>query len=164
MNDLDKDLKLWETGYQPGHYRTLSHCWVGRKVLETTSETLANHLDNIPFDSLDALFRDAVRVCRFLGFRYLWVDSLCIRQKNQADWEEEATKMDNIYENAFFTIAVHHNTEHGFIPQPSVFEVQPETQNEAAIYARRISAPGFLNLNGIYYDEPSSVFSTSYVD
>ena len=37
--------------------------------------------------------------------RYLWIDSLCILQDSDSDWESEATTMRDVYENAFFTIA-----------------------------------------------------------
>jgi hypothetical protein len=37
--------------------------------------------------------------------RYLWIDSLCILQDNEADWENEAANMGLVYENASYTIA-----------------------------------------------------------
>ncbi|KAF4333012.1 heterokaryon incompatibility, partial [Fusarium beomiforme] len=44
-----------------------------------------------------------------LGFRYLWIDCLCIIQGNsleaRRDWEEEAKKMTSVYSNATCTIA-----------------------------------------------------------
>ncbi len=49
-------------------------------------------------------FRYAVRVTRDFGFRYVWIDSLCILQDKLKDWKEEARKMGSIYRNAVFTI------------------------------------------------------------
>ncbi|KAK5629029.1 hypothetical protein RRF57_004744 [Xylaria bambusicola] len=49
-------------------------------------------------------FRDAILLVRFLGYRYLWIDSLCILQDQLEDWEAEAKKMGEIYRNARFTI------------------------------------------------------------
>lgn len=44
-----------------------------------------------------------------LGFRYLWVDSLCIIQGSgglsTADWEEQSQDMGRIYQSASLTIA-----------------------------------------------------------
>jgi hypothetical protein len=37
--------------------------------------------------------------------RYLWIDALCIIQDDKSDWEREAVKMGQVYENAFLTIA-----------------------------------------------------------
>lgn len=46
-------------------------------------------------------------ICRFLGVQYLWIDSLCILQGDSDDWEDQAARMDVIYGNSLFTIAVH---------------------------------------------------------
>lgn len=50
-------------------------------------------------------FRDAVRITRALGFRYLWIDSLCIIQDDLADWETEAENMGRIYHKSSLTIS-----------------------------------------------------------
>jgi hypothetical protein len=50
-------------------------------------------------------FQHAVHITRRLGFRYLWIDSLCIIQDSTADWEEQAGQMQHVYEGAVVTIA-----------------------------------------------------------
>ncbi|KAI8265546.1 hypothetical protein K4K58_011224 [Colletotrichum sp. SAR11_239] len=40
-----------------------------------------------------------------LGVRYMWIDALCIIQDSPSDWEKEAARMADVYENAFLTIA-----------------------------------------------------------
>ena len=42
---------------------------------------------------------------RNLGYRYLWIDSLCIVQDDQEDWDREATLMYNVYTNAECNLA-----------------------------------------------------------
>lgn len=42
---------------------------------------------------------------RRLGFRYLWVDALCIIQDDEDDWGREVRKMSRIYEGASITIS-----------------------------------------------------------
>ncbi|MAD87254.1 MAG: hypothetical protein CL912_30205 [Deltaproteobacteria bacterium] len=49
--------------------------------------------------------RDAIDVTRSLGYRYLWVDSLCIVQDDETDQEIQIGMMDEIYSNATLTIA-----------------------------------------------------------
>ncbi|MCJ1251170.1 hypothetical protein MMC30_008401 [Trapelia coarctata] len=56
-------------------------------------------------DVLPKSFRDAVLITRKLGYRYLWVDSLCIVQDDQSDWAREAANMGDIYRGATCTIA-----------------------------------------------------------
>lgn len=50
--------------------------------------------------------RDTVEVARNMGYRYLWIDALCILQGSRedavavADWRHEAARMHWIYGNA----------------------------------------------------------------
>jgi hypothetical protein len=43
-------------------------------------------------ESLPKTFRDSIQVTRALGYKYIWIDSLCIIQST-ADWERESVKM-----------------------------------------------------------------------
>lgn len=113
MRDLD-DIRIFESppGSEEALYATLSHCW-GREDIKTTKTVSANidaRLVNLPLSDLPDSFRQAVFVCRRLGVRYLWIDSLCIIQDDDADWKREGADMDNVYANAWFTIAMHQST------------------------------------------------------
>ncbi|RSL40480.1 hypothetical protein CEP51_016694 [Fusarium floridanum] len=50
-------------------------------------------------------FQDAVRTTRALGIAYLWIDFLCIIQGDEADWEAESAKMEEVFSSAYCTIA-----------------------------------------------------------
>ncbi|KAI1749284.1 heterokaryon incompatibility protein-domain-containing protein [Xylaria castorea] len=86
-------------------YLTLSHCWGDAKFLRLLRENHDEFLDRIPEDKVPATFRDAAIVTRRLGFRYLWIDALCIIQDSEADWVAESAKMGDVYRCAVFTIA-----------------------------------------------------------
>jgi hypothetical protein len=45
---------------------------------------------------------DAIRLLQDMGYRYLWVDSLCIVQDDDADMSIYLTQMDLIYARAAF--------------------------------------------------------------
>ncbi|KAM5378117.1 hypothetical protein ACJZ2D_004575 [Fusarium nematophilum] len=47
---------------------------------------------------------DAVKVTRSLGFRYLWVDQICIDQQDPKDMARQVERMDVIYQQAKLTI------------------------------------------------------------
>ncbi|KAF2438468.1 HET-domain-containing protein, partial [Karstenula rhodostoma CBS 690.94] len=88
-----------------GQYATLSHCWGARQPLATTKATITARERGIADTQLPQTFRDAVHVCRVIGIRYLWIDSLCIIQDCDEDWASEAAAMSDIYHYSVLTIA-----------------------------------------------------------
>jgi hypothetical protein len=93
---------------EKGHYLALSHCWgpsVSGERLITTKATLKSRLKSIPLSKMPSNFFDATIITRKLGYRYLWIDSLCIIQDSRGDWETESANMGNIYTNASLTLA-----------------------------------------------------------
>lgn len=99
------DIVLFVTEGQTGDYLSLSHRWGTSKIPITTTDNLAAHLVSIPWESLTRTFQDAVSVTRELGYRYLWIDSLCIVQDDAEDWAREASRMADIYRHATLTLS-----------------------------------------------------------
>ncbi|KAL3249895.1 hypothetical protein ABHI18_011438 [Aspergillus niger] len=136
-----KKLRLVETKEINGHesncqdaskcpkYATLSYRWGSDEFLTTTPSNLQAHYRDIPLSPFSADdptttlppgFRDVVDVCCALGIPYLWIDSLCIVQKetrttdkplleiqqeqSRRDWASESTKMHSIYMSSYLTI------------------------------------------------------------
>jgi hypothetical protein len=88
-----------------GDFATLSHCWGDSKPMVTNSKTFEAHMKGIPYANLPKTFQHAVIATRELGLKYLWIDSLCIIQDSQEDWERHCSKMPEIYRNSIVTIA-----------------------------------------------------------
>ena len=74
-------------------------------MIRTTTETFAAHCRGIPLEHLPKTFQDAIVVVKSIGFRYLWIDSLCIIRDDAEDWRREAARMGSVYSNAVITIA-----------------------------------------------------------
>ena len=88
-------------------YLALSHCW-GKKshaAAMTTTENLDARGIRLPVSNLPKTILDAIIVTRKLGFRYLWVDTLCVIQDSTKDWETACATMAGIYANSACTIA-----------------------------------------------------------
>lgn len=101
-----------------GQYVCLSHRWGKTARLQTTNATLEAFQAALPMNSMPLTFRHAVEVTRNLGFRYLWIDSLCIIQDDKDDWVRESQNMGTIFEEAVCTIAAvdaldEDDTDHG---------------------------------------------------
>ncbi|OTB00597.1 hypothetical protein M426DRAFT_233951 [Hypoxylon sp. CI-4A] len=67
-------------------------------------------MTRIPWPDLPATFQDAVEFTRHLGIGYLWIDSICIIQGDEADWNHESANMLDIYRNAYVTLAGLHGS------------------------------------------------------
>jgi len=93
---------------QRERYLALSHRWGSSEILENIKTVKANyeqHRIAIPFSTLPLTFQHAVTITRRFGYRYLWIDSLCIIQDSSEDWTTESYQMGEIYRRADFSIA-----------------------------------------------------------
>lgn len=92
-----------------GQYVTLSHCW-GNKgphfcLIESNLDVFQR--SGIPLKELPRTFQNAIDFARRLSsnVKYIWIDSLCIIQKNEADWLRESTRMYQVYRNSYCNIS-----------------------------------------------------------
>ncbi|KAK6840444.1 HET-domain-containing protein [Apiospora arundinis] len=96
------------TDDQPVEYVALSYCWgphtdASRQLL-LTAESKQSIYQGISTSDLTPVVRDAVTTCRALGFRFLWVDTLCILQRDTEDWEEHSYDMEKVFAGSTLTI------------------------------------------------------------
>ncbi|KAJ8111224.1 hypothetical protein OPT61_g6134 [Boeremia exigua] len=90
----------------PPGYLALSHCWGGIVPVRLETGNLKKWMTTgIVFETLPKTFRDAIQTTRQLGFRYIWIDSMCIIQNSDRDWKQEASLMAEVYGNAHCTLA-----------------------------------------------------------
>ena len=66
---------------------------------------MPTYKQNIPWQKVPQTFQDAISFASRLGYKYVWIDSLCIVQDSVEDWRSEGSKMAQIYSGADFTIA-----------------------------------------------------------
>jgi hypothetical protein len=102
-------------------YITLSHCWgkANASQPKLTSGNIESLKRNIDINSLSKTFQDAIEITRRLEVRFLWIDSLCIIQGDQQDWQQEASRMGKVYSNGMLNISAH--SDH---PEQGCFRVR----------------------------------------
>ncbi|KAE8446990.1 hypothetical protein EG329_011472 [Mollisiaceae sp. DMI_Dod_QoI] len=90
--------RIFVTHGRMGEYATLSYCW-GKDYQQpiTTTLNLEHRRTTLYLTSLPPVFQDAIKIVRRLGYRYLWIDSLCILQNSVDDWNAELVKMQQYY-------------------------------------------------------------------
>jgi hypothetical protein len=91
-------------------YVTLSYVWGGVPMLKLTKEN-KYHLsqpgslkENLIWGYIPQTIRDAITLTQQLGLRYLWVDSLCLVQDDEAELQSGISAMDLVYEESYVTI------------------------------------------------------------
>ncbi|KAK7973227.1 HET-domain-containing protein [Apiospora saccharicola] len=79
-----------------------------RRIIDIREE-MPDKMHGLPVyaSNFNRLFRDATRVTLDLGYKYIWIDSLCILQpeENAVDWTRECPSMGEYYANADLTLS-----------------------------------------------------------
>ncbi|KAM0210102.1 hypothetical protein ACHAQD_010843 [Fusarium lateritium] len=95
-----------------GPYMTLSHRWGPFPYEKLTTESVDRFKSSINLQSLPQVFQQAIEVVRELQIRYLWIDSLCIKQdKECGDWNVEALKMGQVYANSYLNLSASYSAD-----------------------------------------------------
>ncbi|KAK3946587.1 heterokaryon incompatibility protein-domain-containing protein, partial [Pseudoneurospora amorphoporcata] len=134
--------RLVESNGRQEYYTALSYCWGSTQKSDrpylTTTTTVKKHLSELPWDLLPKTIQDAILLTRAIGMRYLWIDSLCIIQDSNADWEKEAAKMGTVYAQARLVIAATTgaDAEAGLFPFRTYIHRPSETS--PALYFRKL--------------------------
>jgi len=85
-------------------YVTLSYKRGTESMYVTNKANKRNHYNSIPYLQLPRTIQDAIHVTYELGFRYLWIDSLCLVQDDKKDLDCEIDRMGDIYRSSTLTI------------------------------------------------------------
>lgn len=103
---LSWKLTIWERpNPSPPEYLTLSHCWGSTLHTCLTKQNISSFMAASPAAGLPKTYQDAMSVTLSLGYRYLWIDSLCIIQGDSDDWKAQSAEMGFVYQNTSCNIA-----------------------------------------------------------
>lgn len=117
-------IRLLDADGLSGKYIALSHRWGDQdknRAFSTTRSNIEQRMKEMKMSNLPKTFRDAVETTRQLGIQYLWIDSLCIIQDSDRDWDEQAKCMEDVFSSAYCVIAATRasGTSDGFLkPRP----------------------------------------------
>lgn len=115
--DASKPLRLLGNHKVRDCYVILSHCWGKAGIAKLTTSLLNQYEKEIPLQALPRTFKDAIAITRRLGYRYIWIDALCIIQDDAEDWADEAPKMGQYYGQSALMICatIAHNSSKGIL-------------------------------------------------
>lgn len=92
-------------------YVALSYCWGSSNHCRNTSSTRRIWQNGIYIPTTPRTIQDAIRVTQMMKIRYLWVDSICIKQDSDEDKIKELSLMGAYYRNALLVIAASNANE-----------------------------------------------------
>lgn len=105
---LVETAQIAENGREDMRYIALSHPWgdpTRHEHFRTTTDTISDYLDSVILDDLPQTFKDAVKITRDLNIKYIWIDSICIHQGDDGDFNEQAPFMQDIFGSAYCVLA-----------------------------------------------------------
>jgi hypothetical protein len=109
LDVFDLDHPRLDTGDSPEsqnfEFLTLSHCWGSGTFFKLQQRNIADMIREIPAERLSQTFRDAMAITKALGYRYLWIDALCIIQDSKEDWSKEVHLMAKVYTHSVVNLA-----------------------------------------------------------
>lgn len=109
-------VRLVEGKGTPVEYVVLSYSWgdpatmpaaewariKAARTMTTNGKPVPERLNGFDQRALPETMQDAIAISYDLGFRYIWIDSVCIPKGT--DWDTEAALMHQVYGNAAFTL------------------------------------------------------------
>ncbi|KAF3037934.1 hypothetical protein E8E12_004107 [Didymella heteroderae] len=98
-------------GSEVVQYATLSYVW-SKTDITLTSDQLQNVQLGLQRQTLPEPLESGIKAAQKLGFRYVWVDSLCVLQDSEDDKRSECAGMASVFRNAALTIVLDQITKH----------------------------------------------------
>lgn len=141
-------------------WTALSYCWGGPQPMQTTTDILAERMEDIPILLLPQTIKDAITTTREIGLSYLWVDCLCIIQDDVDDVRREISMMPRIYRNASVTISAARakTSNEGFLQDVS--KIPPQ---DISFRLRFLCPDGQIGSLVFYGQDGMSSFSDSFL-
>ncbi|KAJ8130589.1 hypothetical protein O1611_g3038 [Lasiodiplodia mahajangana] len=131
-------------------YAALSYRWGENTSFVLTSAKLVAYQKEMPLSHLSSTLKDAIKVTRALGLRYLWMDSVCIVQDDPDDWARESAIMAKIYGLSACTIVA--------ASSGSFLGGMFATRNQYQVRPCRIPNPFCMNSRYSFYVKPQYLY------
>ncbi|KAF4630042.1 hypothetical protein G7Y89_g8111 [Cudoniella acicularis] len=103
-----------------GSYLVASYCSDETEISQEGEYRIGH---DIGLQTLPKSFTDAITITRHLGFKYLWIPTICIQQSNPLDVAQETSRFVSTYGQASLMIAATHgkNTDSGILHSRTIY-------------------------------------------
>jgi hypothetical protein len=164
----DSSFRVFRTALErpTGPYVSLSYYWGPNPTfLRLTAWNMVELEAGVSISELPLAFREVISIMEKLGYRYLWIDSLCILQSGPGsieDWQVESARMHQVYSDSILTISLACATS----PDESIlnrsceyktwtspFQIKPDTSDKDT---EALTVLGIVYFTESLYDQPLS--------
>lgn len=105
LDEYRSDVVRISSPAAPVKWLALSYCWGSSTQSSTTKSNIKTRKQHLTVAELPKTLQDAIKVTRDLGYKFIWIDSMCILQDDASDWAMESSKMADMYSKAQLVIA-----------------------------------------------------------
>lgn len=122
-------------------YTALSYQWGQGFTCKLEKASLPAYSAEIPWKALPQTYQDAITLTRALGLCYIWIDSLCILQDDEDDFQLESAKMADIYKLAHLVISADcaPDTQAGFLNRENATKLLPSQEKSIDVSVKHHS-------------------------
>ncbi|EWZ30820.1 hypothetical protein FOZG_15262 [Fusarium oxysporum Fo47] len=85
-------------------YVAFSHCWGKVEAIKLLEKNVDRFRLGISNRELPNSYQEAIQLSLRMGFKYIWIDSLCIIQDSMLDWVQEVKDVKRVYEHAILNL------------------------------------------------------------
>jgi hypothetical protein len=108
ISDNGLAAKLVPGSSRVARYVTLSYRWGEVTRYTMTTANRSSLQQGIPLDQPPKTFSDAIELTHKLGYKYLWIDALCITQDDSRELGEQIAAMQDVYSGSDLTLFAGH--------------------------------------------------------
>jgi hypothetical protein len=105
LDEYRSDVVIISSPAAPVKWLALSYCWGSSTQSSTTKSNIKTRKQYLTVAELPKTLQDAIKVTRDLGYKFIWIDSMCILQDDASDWATESSKMADVYSKAQLVLA-----------------------------------------------------------
>ncbi|KAK5059614.1 hypothetical protein LTR69_006203 [Exophiala sideris] len=162
-NGTDSGIKVISGALRDISYTALSYRWGQGPTCKLEKAFLRAFSIQVAWSALPRTYQEAITLTRGLGLRYIWIDSLCIIQDDENDFQLESTKTADIYKFAHLVISADcaSDTQAGFLNRENASKLLPSRNRPVDVTVQHHSL-GVSKLRA--WQEDAEDFESSFAD
>ncbi|KIW29468.1 uncharacterized protein PV07_05282 [Cladophialophora immunda] len=151
---------------RPVRYVALSHSWSSlseaeKRSIKTTADNKTLRAQAVDISAFPGNYQAVMVMCRSFGYEYFWMDSICILQDDDKEWQDESVRMKHVYGAAVLTFALNTSqaifdmvrSNKGALDWGDITDEYARSMFKIDLHAKRIFESGILGSRAWCFQE-----------